>query len=276
MLIPIDVKANEVAVARQGAPGLVATTSSSEKNSHGQILKAFAVIGGSSAVNILLGAIRTKITAMLLGPAGVGLMGLYNSIIDTATLICGMGIRNSGTRRIASTLGTGDKQKLAKTVVAVRRVMFLLGIIGALILVSLAKPLCLLTFGNTAHVLAIVVLSVTIIFGAIAGALTTVAQGLRRIGDLAKINVIGPLVGTSISIPIIFFFRERGIVPSLIATSLVGTFAICWFAKRIQVQRVILTTRETWNEAHELVSLGIVFMSSAVMTLGVAYATRVI
>ncbi len=53
-----------------------------EKHSYGQILKSSALVGGSSAVNIALGIIRTKAMAILLGPAGFGLFGLYGSIAN--------------------------------------------------------------------------------------------------------------------------------------------------------------------------------------------------
>src|SRR6478672_6250576 len=70
-------------------------------HSYGQILKSSALIGGSSAMNIVLGILRTKAMAVLLGPAGMGLMGLYGSIADLARTIAGMGINTSGVRQIA-------------------------------------------------------------------------------------------------------------------------------------------------------------------------------
>ena len=55
-----------------------------EKHTYGQILKSLVLIGGSSVLNIGIGIIRTKAMAVLLGPAGFGLMGLYGSIADLA------------------------------------------------------------------------------------------------------------------------------------------------------------------------------------------------
>jgi hypothetical protein len=54
-----------------------------DKNTYGQILKSSALIGGSSIINIGIRIIRTKAMALILGPSGVGLMGLYESIIYT-------------------------------------------------------------------------------------------------------------------------------------------------------------------------------------------------
>ena len=48
-----------------------------EKHTYRQILKSSALIGGSSLISVVIGIVRTKAFALLLGPTGVGLMGLY-------------------------------------------------------------------------------------------------------------------------------------------------------------------------------------------------------
>ena len=62
-----------------------------DKHTYGQILKSSALIGGSSVLNLGIGMVRTKAMAVLLGPAGFGLMGLYGSIADLAVSIAGYG-----------------------------------------------------------------------------------------------------------------------------------------------------------------------------------------
>ena len=72
-----------------------------EKDTYGQILKSSALIGGSSIVNIAIGIVRTKAMALLLGPEGFGLMGVYGSISNFAQCVASMGINSSGERQIA-------------------------------------------------------------------------------------------------------------------------------------------------------------------------------
>ena len=81
-----------------------------EEHTYGQILKSSALIGGSSVLNIGIGIVRTKAMAVLLGPAGFGLMGLYGSIADLAVSIAGMGVNSSGVRQIAEAAGFGRRQ----------------------------------------------------------------------------------------------------------------------------------------------------------------------
>src|SRR5258708_34509304 len=102
-----------------------------EKHSYGQILKSSALVGGSSAVNIAIGIVRTKAMAILLGPAGFGLFGLYGSIADLTQSIAGLGINSSGVRQIAEASATGDTTQMARTAAVLRRISLVLGILGA-------------------------------------------------------------------------------------------------------------------------------------------------
>src|SRR5262249_33058120 len=91
-----------------------------EKHTYGQILKSSVLIGGSSLLNIGIGIVRTKAMAVLLGPAGFGLMGLYGSIVNLAVSIAGMGVNNSGVRQVAEAVDSGDDERIARTVTVLR------------------------------------------------------------------------------------------------------------------------------------------------------------
>src|SRR4029077_19939913 len=104
------------------APESEQVPTSEEKKTYGQILKSSALIGGSSALNIAIGIIRTKVMAILLGPAGVGLVGLYSSITDLTQSVAGMGVNSSGVRQIAEAAGSGDQERIALTATVLRRI----------------------------------------------------------------------------------------------------------------------------------------------------------
>ena len=176
-------------------------------NSYGQILKSTSVIGGSSLIVILLRVLQAKAMALLLGPSGVGLVGIYGSITGVMSQITGMGIGSSGVRQIAEAVGSGNEEKIAKTITALRRVAILLGAIGALALFLLRDPICYITFGHTEHAAALGMLSVTLFFGAVSGGQSALIQGFRRIGDLARLNVFGALFGTIFSIPLVYLLE---------------------------------------------------------------------
>lgn len=243
-------------------------------HTYGQILKSSAVIGGSSVLNILIGIVRTKAMAILLGPGGVGLLGLYGSILDLAVSIAGMGVSSSGVRQIAEAVSTGDGGRIARTVAVLRRTAVILGIFGAVLLAALAGPVSEFTFGGEGYAIAVAILSLAVFFRLVADAQGALLQGMRRIGDLAKMGVIGTALGSAISIGVVYGFGEQGIAPALAGGAAMGLAIAWWFSRRVRTEPVTIAGREAKQEAASLLKLGVAFMGSALVMMAAAYAVR--
>ena len=249
---------------------------SQNNNSYGQILKSTTLVGGSQVINILLGIVRTKFLAVLLGPGGFGLMGMYGALLGTVGTFAGMGIGSSGVRQIAEAAGTGDGQKIARTIITLRRTVIVTGLLGMLLTIIFCVPLSKLTFGTDKYAIPIAVLSVTLLLGSISGGQTALIQGLRRIADIARLSVLGAFFGTVLSIPMIYLWGKEGIVPFLITVSAMTILTSWWYARKISVVKVTLGLKETLQEAKGLLSLGLVFMATGLMTAAVMYLIRII
>jgi O-antigen/teichoic acid export membrane protein len=273
-LTPPDIQPS-VGSAELASPA-TAPIAGAGKNTYGQILKSSAMIGGSSVVDVAIGIIRTKAMALLLGPAGMGLMGLYGAILNLTQSIAGMGINASGVRQIAEAAGSGDSERIARTATVLRRTAILLGVLGALLLVVFSKPISIFTFGNDRHTAAVAALSLAVFFTSVFGGQAALIQGMRRIADLARMGVLGAFFGTVISIPLIYFFRENGIVPSLVSVAAMSILTSWWYSRKIKIQSQLLTMSEWGDEAGALLKLGLAFSASGILTMGAAYAIRLI
>jgi enterobacterial common antigen flippase len=247
-----------------------------QKHTYGQILKSSVLIGGSSVLNIGIGIVRTKAMAVLLGPAGFGLMGLYGSIADLAVSIAGMGVNSSGVRQIAEAASSSDDKRIARTVTVMRRTTVLLGILGAVVLVVFCRQVSALTFGSDEHAGAVALLSLVVLFRLVAAGQGALVQGMRRIADLAKMGVLGALFGTMISIPVVYFLREEGVAPSLVCLAAMSTVTAWWYSRKGRIQPPAMTLSEVRLEAASLLKLGFAFMASAFLVMGAAYAVRII
>ena len=246
-----------------------------EKHTYGQILKSSALIGGSSVVNILIGIVRTKAMALLLGPEGFGLMGVYGSIANLAQSIAGMGINSSGVRQIAEAVGSGETERIARTAVVLRRTSVVLGILGAVLLVVFSSQISTVTFGDDQHVAAVALLSVAVFFSLVSGGQGALIQGMQRIADLAKMGILGSFFGLLISIPLVYFLRERGVVPSLIGIAAMTIITSWWYSRKVQITSPAMTASQTKEEAAALLKLGFAFMASGILMMGAAYAVRI-
>jgi enterobacterial common antigen flippase len=246
-----------------------------ETDSYGQILKSSVLVGGSSFLNIAIGIIRTKAMAMLLGPSGFGLFGLYSSVSDLTQSIAGLGVNSSGVRQIAESVGTGDSEKIARTAAVLRRTSILLGALGALFLLVFSREISKLTFGSTREVASVSLLSLAVLLRLVSAGQGALIQGMRRIADLAKMSVLGAAFGVLTSIPLVYFFREKGVVPSLVSVAAMTILTSWWYSRKIAIQRTSVTFPEVRQETWALLKLGSVFMASGFMTMGVAYFVRI-
>src|SRR6185437_15338325 len=131
-----------------------------ERHSYSDILKASVLVGGSSLLNVAIGIVRTKAMALLLGPSGFGLFGLYNSVADLTQAAAGLGVNSSGVRQIAESVGTGDEEQIARTAAVLRRTSIILGIIGGASLLLFSRQVAKTTFGETRQAISVSLLSI--------------------------------------------------------------------------------------------------------------------
>lgn len=247
-----------------------------KRNTYGEILTSTMLIGGSTALNVAISIVRTKAMAVLLGPAGFGLMGVYTSIADLMRSVAGMGVNSSGVRQIAESVGSGDSDRIARTIVVLRRTSIALGALGALLLVLFARPVSSLTFGTDAHASTVALLSVAVFLRLVADGQSALIQGMRRISDLAKIGVLGALFGTLVSIPIVYYLREDGVVPALVGVAGMSAVTSWWYSRKVRIEPCVMAGAQFRQEAVSLLKLGLAFMASGLLMMGAAFVVRLI
>lgn len=218
--------------------------------------------------------VRTKLVALLLGPDGVGMVGLFQSSIAMVSQLTGMGIASSGVRQIAEAQGTGNEEITGKTVRTLRRLCWATGLLGWIVTVCLARPLSEMAFDTADNAGLIAILGATLLLTAVSGGQRALIQGTRQITDLAWMTVISSLASTIVAILIYYRWRESGVVPVLIATALVNLSISWWFARRIPVpQSSTMAWSETLQEGKKLTNLGFAFMwggmAAALLDLGI-------
>lgn len=246
----------------------------SNKTSYATILKSSSIIGGAQGINIIIGMIRVKFIAILIGPIGIGLVNLYQSTMQMISSISGVGLQSSAVREIAEATGKEDEISIARSMLTLKRISRITGIFGSLFVVVFAKHISLLTFESEEYAFNITLVSITVLFANIQGAYLALIQGKRRIKDLAKLNIIGVTSGSLISIVLYFFLGVDGIAPAIISMGATQLFFTWWFARKITIVDIHMTWKESFIAAGGMIKLGLAFMWSATLTLMIAYATR--
>jgi PST family polysaccharide transporter len=196
-----------------------------EKSSHEQILRSSAIIGGSSAFNILISLLRIKIVAVLLGPAGIGLISLLQNLMTTGSQISALGLGNAGTRQIAEAAGSNDQEKIDTARRALLWGTLLLSGIGGVALWLLRHVLAEQVLNDASLAPTVGWLGVGVAFSVASGSQSALLTGMRRIGDIARSQITSAFLSTLLGVGVITWLGEKGLVLYLISVPFVS-FAV--------------------------------------------------
>lgn len=233
--------------------------------SHREVFRSSAIIGGSSAINMIVSIVKVKFLAVLLGPAGVGLMGVYLNIMSMAATLAGCGIGSSGVRQVAASADD------AATLSIVRRALWrgnlLLGISGMAALWLLREPVAHWVFGDGAHTGAVGWLALGILLTLLSGSQTALLQGLRRIGDLAKISIVSALVAAAAGIMAVHFLGEEGVLWFVLTAPAVNFLVAGYYARRLPRPHTASDHAAVQQQWLVMLKLGIPLMSAGLVML---------
>ncbi|HEY5406528.1 MAG TPA: O-antigen translocase [Ginsengibacter sp.] len=248
---------------------------SQHKDSYKQIFKATSIFGGVQVFNVLIAIIRSKVVAIILGPSGMGIVGLLNSTIGLITSLTNFGLGTSAVKNVAAAGGSGDQEKLGKTVAVFKRLVWLTGGLGFIITLVLAPWLSKIAFGNKFYTVSFMLVSVTLLITQITAGQNVILQGMRRIQLLAKASVLGALSGLLISIPLYYFFKEKGIVPAIILTSISALLVSFFYANKIKISKTIVEKATFRAESKDMLKMGFLISMASLITMGSSYILRV-
>jgi O-antigen/teichoic acid export membrane protein len=235
--------------------------------SYRRILKSSSIIGGASFLNIVIGLVRTKVLAVLLGPTGVGLVSLYRGLMVTASSVATMGVDVVGTRQIAEANAKEDARALA----VARRAMFwgtvVLGSLGALVVWCLRSLLAEHVLGSSAHANVICWLAVGVTLTVVAASQGALIQGMRRIADLARVSVYGAALNTVVGIAVIWRWGHAGLVFFVLVTPIASFLVGYWYVSRLpKTETYSISVPEMAHQWKILLRIGVAFMGGTVAT----------
>ncbi|ARN79955.1 oligosaccharide flippase family protein [Methylocystis bryophila] len=247
---------------------------SEHKHSYGQILRSSSIVGGAQAINYAIGLVRVKVVALLIGPAGVGFLGAYTSAIALVGAVSDFGASPSAIREIATAHSGRNAEELARTFAMLRRILLATGAIGWALAILFCSPLSEWMTGSREHAWPIAIAGSTLLINSSNGVQASLLQGVRRIGDYARSNLIGAALSCVATIAIFLLMGESGIVPSMIAASVVALSCSAYFSRRVALASVKVTMAETWACFRKILGLSLAMMWNGILWAGLDMTVR--
>ena len=208
-------------------------------------------LGSVQVLGQLCSVVRNKLIAIWIGPVGVGLVILFNSVSDLVGVFTRLNIDQSSQRDIAS---AGDADTTAKLSYVTRRWSVWLGLLAWLLMCAFSPLLSKWSFGDTSRWPDFCLLGAVPFLTAVALGYQAVMKGCRQFGLLARVSALIAIGGIMVSVPLIWFLRERAIIWIILS------YALCLFVGswlwRVRLPRVRMKFREVWSTGMSFVRLG--------------------
>lgn len=179
------------------------------------LFKSTMVLGSSSAATVAIGILRVKAMALVVGPAGVGLLGALSAVASLGTTIAAVGSDTAATRRIA--LNRHDPATMARTRAVLMAIAIVHGLASVAALYFGRFEIARLVFGTEIYADEVALLGIAVALSLMAGLQIAQLQGLGRAAAVARIAVSSSLIGTAIGLLAVWHWGIAGIIVLVVA-----------------------------------------------------------
>ena len=243
-------------------------------NSYRNILKATSILGGVQVYQMLITLIRGKFVALLLGPSGMGINALFNSLSLTLSQFASLGLNIAIVKEVA--VKKEDPHALSSLVALIRRLLLTTALTGALISLLFSRQLSLLTFGTTDYSIQFMLLSLMVFFSIAGNGLYSILQGLHDLKRIARASLIGSIAGLIIGVPLYYFFGNDGIVPAMIAVAATTFLAFLYGVRKNlhSYPKIKFAWQSAKPLARKLLMMGFILMAGDLFLSCVSYITN--
>jgi len=87
---------------------------------------------------------------------------------------------------------------------------------------------------------------------------------------------LGSLWATLCSLPLVYLFRLRGVAIALIAVAAMTLLTSWWYSSKIKLEPTVVSFEVARRQTSALLKLGLAFMSSSLITMGIAFIVRLL
>lgn len=234
------------------------------EGSYKHILKYTSVFGGIQGLVILIGLVRNKFMAVLLGAGGMGFNALLTAAQNFASQCTNLGISFGAVPRLSEYYEHDHQQLLDYYIQVIRLWSLIAAVLGCLFCIIVSPLINDLSFTWGNHTLHYAMLGISVAMIAITGGETAILKATRRLGSLAKIQVYTALASVLLSIPLYYFYGHSGVVPAIVLIAGAGMLATVAYSWRLYPFRIHYN-RNQLKQGADMIRLGVAFVLAAAL-----------
>ena len=130
-----------------------------EKVDYKRAAKTTFLFSGVKVITIIVGLVRNKIAAILLGPIGVGINSVFQTYLHFVQTGAGLGLSQSAVRDVSEAFEKDDIIRFSRIISLTNKLVLFTGLLGVFVTIVSSPFFSQLGFGDRSYTLSFVLLS---------------------------------------------------------------------------------------------------------------------
>lgn len=212
------------------------------------IVKVFSFTAISTLVKMLTGFITIKVVAVIIGPAGIALLGQLNNFSSIIMTVASGGINNGITKYVAENKESPSKVRVFLSTAL--QITIILSFFIGIILILFARYFSQKILLDTSYAYVFVLFGITLTLYTLNGYLMSVLNGFKEFKNFVKISIITSIVGLFFTVGLVYFWQLKGALISAVTYQSITFFVTLfltikspWFAAKnfnVHFSKVVL------------------------------------
>lgn len=245
--------------------------------SYSHVLMFTGIFGGVQGLKLVVSLIRNKLSSILLGTTGFGLLGVYSSITEFITNCCNCGIPLNTTQKVSELYENGTPEEM-RDFVRIVRTWVVWTAVAALLLSVLLSPLVSYLFFHKewSHIGEVILLTPVVVAYLVAGGECSLLKGQRQLRSVATIESIVAVTTLLSTVPFYYYWGLNGIIFSLIFSTLISAVVHLYFSVRIMPYRITPFRMDVLRKGWPFVRRGLPYVVSGIAGSAATMAVPII
>lgn len=233
--------------------------------SYDHVLKYTGIFGGVQGLKMLVSVARVKLTSVILGSIGMGLITAYNSVAEFLNSVSNMGIPLNATRSTSELFEQGTDEEIKHQVMVIRTWVLWSALLSVVICLFFSPVISYFFFKHDWHHWPqVMLISLVAVSNIIAEGECAILKGLRQVRKIAVIETVLALGTLLCTIPMYYLLGIRGVILGLIACGFLSVIVHFSFSLRLVSYQVRPLSYKTFVEGIPLIKIGIPYVLAGV------------
>lgn len=245
-----------------------------QKIKSSELVKVTSLNGISVGTKVLSGLVVSKVLAVLIGPAGLALLGNFRNFMASVDTITSLGFQNGIIKLVAE--NKEDISEMKKISSTLFLVVLCVSILFGILLFFFADYWNLLIFGST-HQFQIIFKTLAIVSPLYISSnyLLSFVNGFSLYKEVLYLNIIGSILGLALTVYFAYVYSVLGAILSIFLTPTMLFFCSWYFTNRkINFSEIVSFASFDFSILKSLSHYFLMIMISGILTQIITIAIR--